>query len=55
MKIFRREKGQAMVEYSLVCALVFAALFLGKPSPAESLLDAVKSFYRSFSFFISLS
>ncbi len=40
----RRCRGQAMLEYSLLCAALLLALvspWLGNPSPAQQLLDAI--------------
>ncbi len=39
----------------MVCLLVFIALFQGSPSPAQQLADAVRSFYRALTFYVSLS
>lgn len=50
----RRQRGQSMAEYAIVCAAVMVGLFAGNPSVAQQLAAAVKSFYRALSFFISL-
>ncbi len=60
MSIRKRKKckGQAMTEYAVVttlAALVLIWISLGDPSPAQQLIDALKSFYRAFSYAISLS
>ncbi len=48
-----RMKGLAMMEYCLICALVALVLF-SNPNTPKLLADAVRAFYRSFTFFISL-
>lgn len=60
MKIFKRRYscGQAMVEYAVVVtlgALVLIWSSLGDPSPIQQLIDALKSFYKAFSFAISVA
>ncbi|MCE2714949.1 MAG: hypothetical protein LW820_06745 [Acidibacter sp.] len=40
----KRYRGQAMLEYSLLCAVLLLALvapWSGNPSPAQQLLDAI--------------
>ena len=47
-----------MTEYAVVttlAALVLIWISLGDPSPAQQLIDALKSFYKAFSYAISLS
>ena len=54
----QRCKGQAMTEYAVVttlAALVLIWISLGDPSPAQQLIDALKNFYKAFSYAISLS
>lgn len=55
-----RARGQAMVEYLVVTAVVVAALFV--PSPltenmalADYLARAVRSFFRAYSFLLSVT
>lgn len=48
-----RQRGFAMMEYCIVCALVVMVLFANPNTPQE-LVGAVRSFYRSLTFFISL-
>ncbi|WP_296226856.1 hypothetical protein [Ralstonia sp. UBA689] len=55
MKLRRSQRGQSAVEYTMVCLLVFIALFQGTPSPAQQLADGVRSFYRALTFYVSLS
>ncbi|MEF9385753.1 hypothetical protein ACQUJT_08130 [Ralstonia pseudosolanacearum] len=55
MKLRRSQRGQSALEYTVVCLLVFVALFQGSPSPAQELADAVRSFYRTLTFYVSLS
>lgn len=50
----RRQRGQSMTEYVVICVGVFAGLFAGNPSLAQQLAAAVKAFYRALSFYISL-
>ena len=50
--------GQAMTEYLVVTtigALVLIWSSLGTSSPIDQLLDAIKGFYKAFSYAISLS
>lgn len=46
-------QGFAMMEYCIVCALLVMVLFYN-PNTPQMLVNAVKSFYRSLTFFISL-
>ncbi|MDR2851844.1 MAG: hypothetical protein LBV61_02105 [Burkholderiaceae bacterium] len=46
-------RGFATIEYCVVCALVVMVLFANPNSP-KLLADAVKAFYRSLTYFISL-
>lgn len=51
-------RGQAMTEYLIVLSFTVAVLILsslGKPSPIDMLMDALKSFYAAFSYAISVS
>ena len=47
------QAGFAMMEYCIVCALVVIVLFSSSNTP-QQLVEAVKAFYRSLTFFISL-
>jgi len=49
----RRARGFAAMEYCIVCALVVMVLFVAPNSP-QKLVDAVKAYYRTLTFFISL-
>ncbi len=63
MKLFNlpfpsRCRGQAMTEY--IIAIAFTAVILvlstlGDPSPMKQLGDAIKSFYKAFSYAISVA
>lgn len=47
-----------MVEYAVVVtlgALVLIWSSLGDPSPIQQLIDALKSFYKAFSYALSIS
>jgi len=55
MQHFRFRRGQSTLEYSIVCALVFAALFTGSPSIAQRMADSVRSFYGTLTYFLSHS
>jgi hypothetical protein len=55
MKVRKRNTGQAMTEYCIICVMLFGGFFLGEPSLAQSLTNAIKSFYSTFAFFFSLS
>lgn len=52
--------GQAMIEYLVVTALVSMVMFYpsamtGNMSPASYLARAVRSFFRAYSFLVSVS
>jgi len=51
------QRGQAMVEYAVIAAVLAGALFVadfdGK-SGAQYLADMIKAFFRSLTYFISL-
>lgn len=56
----RPSPGQAMVEYIVVTAVVAAALFVPTPltqnmALADFLARAVSSFFRSYSFLLSVT
>jgi hypothetical protein len=48
-----RMQGFATMEYCIICALVVLVVFAAPNSP-QLLSDAVRAFYRSLTFFISL-
>lgn len=51
-------RGQAMVEYAVVAMLGAMALIWstwGEPSPIQQLIGALRSFYKAFSFAISVA
>jgi hypothetical protein len=55
-RTLRRARGQAAAEFTLIVALVAAALCLpwgGNPAPASRLLEAFTSALRSFEYWIS--
>ena len=59
MKQFRAQRGQGMVEYTVITAALVAALFtpnalFNGQTGAAYLAEQVKAFYRNFSHFISL-
>lgn len=45
--------GFATIEYCVLCGLVAIVLF-ANPNSAIELVEAIKAFYRSLTFFISL-
>lgn len=52
--------GQAMIEYLIVTSLVSMVLFIPSPitnniSPASYLARAVRSFFRAYSYLVSVS
>lgn len=53
----RRQRGQAMTEYTVVLVFVVALLIVSSidPSPVQALVDALKSAYTAFSYVISFS
>ena len=55
----RAQCGQAMMEYLLLVVVLAAVLFIPSPitnnvSPAELLARAVRSYFRGYSFLISV-
>ncbi len=51
------QRGQAMVEYAVIAAILAGALFVadfGGKTGTQYLADMVKSFFRSLTYFISL-
>jgi hypothetical protein len=55
-----QRQGQAMVEYLVVTAVVAAAMFVPTPltndmSAADYLARAVRSFFRAYSFILSVT
>jgi hypothetical protein len=55
-----RSQGQAMVEYLVVTAVIAAAMFVPSPltanmSLADYLARAVRSFFRAYSFLLSVT
>jgi Flp pilus assembly protein TadG len=54
------QRGQSMIEYTLVCVVLTLALFAPIPgsqppqSAAQMLADALRQFYRALSYFLSL-
>nr|WP_315402275.1 hypothetical protein [uncultured Duganella sp.] len=53
----RRQRGQAMTEYTVVLVFVVVILIASAvdPSPLQALVDALKSAYTAFSYVISFS
>lgn len=54
---YRCQRGQAMIEYVVVCAAVALVLGIGmidSKSPLWQLIDAFQQAYRNFSYAISL-
>lgn len=53
----RRQRGQAMTEYTVVLVFVVVILIVSSidPSPLQALVDALKSAYTAFSYVISFS
>lgn len=52
-----RQSGQAMLEYSVIAAVLVAALFVAEyngRTGAQHLADMVRLFFRSLTLFISL-
>jgi len=53
-----RQRGQSMIEYVVICAVLAAALFVPIPGTQKSagqlLADSVGGLYSSLTFFLSL-
>lgn len=55
----RQQNGQAMVEYILITTVIGLVMFIPSPltnntAPADHLANAVRFFFRGFSFLISI-
>lgn len=50
----RKQRGQSMTEYVIVCTAVGIVLFAGDPSVAQQLAEAVRAFYRALTLLLSL-
>lgn len=53
----RRQRGQGMVEYAIVAGVLAGALFVADfngRTGAQALADAVRSFFASLTYFLSL-
>lgn len=53
----RSQRGQAMTEYLVVgvfCVAILVAVSAG-PRPVQELLDAIKNFFRAYSYVISVT
>jgi Flp pilus assembly pilin Flp len=53
----RSQRGQAMTEYLVVgvfCVAILVAVSAG-PQPVQELLDAIKNFFRAYSYVISVT
>lgn len=54
------QRGQAMVEYAVICTILTAALFAPIPGDSKGravgqlLADSVRAFYAAVTFFVSL-
>jgi hypothetical protein len=57
-RLSRMQRGQSMVEYTIICAVLVAAMFAPLPNDTESaaqkLCDALRQTYSALSFFFSL-
>ncbi|WP_332878242.1 hypothetical protein [Massilia sp. S19_KUP03_FR1] len=50
-------RGQAMTEYLVVgvfCVIILVTVALG-PQPVQELLDAIKNFFKAYSYVISVT
>lgn len=54
----KMQRGQSMAEYTIICAVLVAALFMPLPndtkSAAQKLCDVLRQTYSALSFFLSL-
>jgi hypothetical protein len=54
----RRQRGQSMIEYVVICAVLVAALFVPIPgtqtTASQLLANSVRGLYGSLTFFLSL-
>ncbi len=54
----RRQQGQSMLEYAVICFVLAVALFAPMPgsqqTAAQLLCDSIRDFYSSLTVFISL-
>ncbi len=51
---FHHQRGQSMTEYLVACAALATGLFVGTPSLAEMLTEALRSGYHKILFSLSL-
>jgi len=49
----RRQRGQSMTEYAVICGLLATFLFIGTPV-GQLLTQAIRNFYADLTLFISL-
>ena len=50
----RRQQGQSMTEYMVVCTALVVMLFAAGTPAGQELAQAVRNFYASLTFFLSL-
>lgn len=50
-----RQRGQSIIEYTLLVAFAVLVLTAGNPSPIQQLMTAIKDFYGGYSYAISWS
>ena len=49
-----RQRGQSMIEYTVICAVLAAFLFAAASPAGRQMADAVRAFYANLTFFLSL-
>jgi hypothetical protein len=52
--IRRRQRGQSMTEYVVICAVLVACLLVAETPVGAQLAQALHNFYLDFTYFISL-
>ena len=49
-----RQRGQSMIEYTIVCAALALCLFAAQTPVGQQLAQAIRTFYTDLTFFLSL-
>ncbi|HXA36699.1 MAG TPA: hypothetical protein VNW26_10225 [Steroidobacteraceae bacterium] len=50
----RLQRGQAMIEYAIICSVLAVCLFAAQSPVGKQLAQAVRDFYADLTFFLSL-
>jgi hypothetical protein len=50
----RRQRGQSMTEYAIICVVLVACLFATQSPAGQQLAQALRDFYHDLTVFLSL-